>query len=109
MAHGQFQGMDAHHPQIRAMFNRDYLLASDWYRERLRTKQQNDIALWQRYVNYLQEFERDYHNPQLDEKLQLASRYQYAQHRLQTVQSPAYLESLSGTLGTDPSVLYRLE
>lgn len=33
-------------PEIRALFTREALLASDWYHERLATKQQRDIALW---------------------------------------------------------------
>lgn len=35
MATGEYEGMDVHDPKIRAMFTRDYLLNSDWYRERL--------------------------------------------------------------------------
>jgi hypothetical protein len=107
MAAGRYQGMDAHHPEIRAMFSRDYLLGSDWYQQRLRCKQQADIALWRRHIAYLDEFERMYHNPQLDEKLHLANRFQYARNRLQIVQSPDYQQSLTGTLGTDPSMLSR--
>jgi hypothetical protein len=30
MAHGEYQGMDAHSPEFRAMFTRNYLLESDW-------------------------------------------------------------------------------
>ena len=40
MATGKYNGMDAHHPDFRAMFTRESLLASDWYRERLEIKQQ---------------------------------------------------------------------
>ena len=31
MAHGQFEGKDVHHPDIRRLFTREHLLASDWY------------------------------------------------------------------------------
>lgn len=54
MALGHYQDMDVHHPDIRAMFTRDYLLNSAWYaRERLQIKQARDIALWQRHLDYL--------------------------------------------------------
>ena len=56
MAHGQFEGQDAHHPEIRALFTREALLASDWYQERLTIKQQRDVALWERHVRSLTEF-----------------------------------------------------
>ena len=53
MATGSFEGKDANHPDIRAMFTLEYLLASDWYRRRLETKQRKDIALWRRHLEYL--------------------------------------------------------
>lgn len=104
MAKGHYQGKDAHHPEIRALFSRDYLLASDWYRERLAVKQQRDIALWQSHLDYLQQFLRENVNNAVPiSNLQLAERYRLAQHKLQELQDPAYLKSLFGTLGTDPS------
>ena len=36
MAYGEYEGMRAYDPRIRGMFTRESLLASDWYRERLR-------------------------------------------------------------------------
>ena len=86
------------------MFSRDYLLASDWYRQRLAVKQQRDIALWQSHLDYLQQFLRDNVNNAVPiSNLQLAERYRLAQHKLQELQDPAYLQSLFGTLGADPS------
>ena len=49
MAFGQYEGMTASDPRIRDLFTRESLLASDWYRERLRAKQSIDIALWTRH------------------------------------------------------------
>ena len=43
-------------PALREMFTRDYLLSSDWYRERLLLKQKRDISLWQRHLDYLDRF-----------------------------------------------------
>ncbi len=39
MAHGNFEGTDAHDPTIRQLFTPEALLASDWYRRRLVAKQ----------------------------------------------------------------------
>ena len=56
MVHGSDRGMGVDHPQIRALFTREAMLASDWYRERLQVKQLRDVALWKRHVHSLEEF-----------------------------------------------------
>ncbi|AGA33021.1 hypothetical protein TVNIR_1350 [Thioalkalivibrio nitratireducens DSM 14787] len=102
MAEGHYQGRDAHHPEIRAMFTRDYLLASDWYRERLEVKQGRDAALWQRHADNLQHFlELESHADEA-ERLDIADRLRSARAKLAEVRSAAYLESLVGTIGADP-------
>src|SRR6201999_1222351 len=40
MAHGEYEGITLNSPEFRAQFAREAVLASDWYRERLQTKQQ---------------------------------------------------------------------
>jgi hypothetical protein len=56
MAHGHFEGRKATDSALRAMFTRESLIASEWYRERLRVKQERDTALWQRHSVALQMF-----------------------------------------------------
>jgi hypothetical protein len=102
MAHGEYEGMDAHSPAFRAMFTRDYLLESDWYRERLQIKQERDIALWRRHVHGLQQFLNLPSHADEARRLDIADRLTTAQARLERVQSPEYLESLVGTIGADP-------
>jgi hypothetical protein len=82
MACGTYEGKTVHDPEIRAMFSRNALLASDWYKERLLVKQQRDIALWTRHVN--------------------ATNSELARARLAHVSSPAYIGELTGTIGADP-------
>jgi len=67
------------------------LLASDWYRRRLRAKQSRDVALWTRHVAALTDIP------------ELASRLEEARRNWLAVGSPAYLEELEGTIGADPS------
>jgi len=102
MATGSFEGKDANHPDLRAMFTREYLLGSDWYRRRRQTKQRKDIALWQRHLAYLDEYAM---SSTLDAQndIQLSTRRAAATSELQRVSSPDYLDSLVGTLGADPS------
>lgn len=107
MALGHYQGMDAHHPEIRAMFTRDYLLNSAWYKERLAIKQQRDAALWQRHVAYLDKLIQDgaHHSQSSNEYWH--SRRQQAAEKLEKLQAPDYLQTLAGTLGADPLQPYK--
>src|SRR5207302_6357143 len=56
MAGGSYRGKGVEDPEVRGLFTREYLMASDWYRERLRAKQTRDIALWKRHTRALEEF-----------------------------------------------------
>jgi len=102
MAHGHYEGRDAHHPDIRKMFTREYLLASDWYKERLKVKQKRDVALWQRHVSTLKEFASHEVEEALLHRLDIPRRTALATQMLDRVASPAYLDMLIGTLGADP-------
>ena len=79
MAHGSYEGKGVEDPAIRNMFTREALLKSDWYAERLATKQQRDIALWTRHV--------------------AATNSTAAKAELARVSSPAYLKELRGATG----------
>jgi hypothetical protein len=102
MATGEYQGMDAHHPELRSMFTREYLLNADWYHERLKIKQLRDIELWKRHLSNLQTFMDDVHFADEAERLGIADRLHTATERLRQVQQDDYLHSLVGTLGADP-------
>ncbi|MEO8070220.1 MAG: hypothetical protein ABI652_02375, partial [Acidobacteriota bacterium] len=82
MAHGTFNGLTIESPQLRQLFDREAVLGSDWYRERLRVKQQRDIALWTRHV--------------------AARGRPEIRAELARVSAPDYLDELVGTIGADP-------
>ncbi len=102
MATGTYEGKDVHHPEIRAMFTREYLLQSDWYRRRLEVKQARDIALWERHIESLENFLAQPGYEDEAARLNIADRLEKARKRLERVKSRAYLESLVGTIGADP-------
>ena len=81
MATGEYRGMDAHHPDLRVMFTRDYLFNSDWYHERLKVKQLRDIELWKRHVSNLQTFLDDIHFSDEAERLGIAQRFELGHAR----------------------------
>jgi hypothetical protein len=102
MATGSYRGMDVHHPDIRSMFTREYLLESDWYHERLEVKQRNDIALWTRHLQNLQRFLNDVQYSDEAERLGIGARFEAARVKLAQVESRDYLAGLVGTIGADP-------
>ncbi|MEX1042963.1 MAG: hypothetical protein WDZ51_20175 [Pirellulaceae bacterium] len=99
MAYGQYEGKDVHDPEIRKMFTREYLLASDWYHERLRTKQQRDIELWQRHLAAVDAFLAEEHHAHEATRLGIEARKRYVQKQLETLQKPGYLKTIVGTIG----------
>jgi len=102
MAEGHFQGKDVHDPAIRRMFTREYLLESDWYRERLQVKQQREIALWKRHIRSLEDFIARPHYAEVVQRMKLEERLECARGKLQQVESDEYLQNLVGTIGADP-------
>jgi len=102
MADGHYRGMDAHHPEFRKLFTREYLLSSAWYHERLEIKQRRDIALWQGHVEYLDNYLNQDTQGIVTTRLQLAERRRQAAETLEKVKSSDYLNTLLGTLGADP-------
>lgn len=104
MAKGHYEGKDVHHPDIRALFSRESMINSDWYRERLITKQKQAVGLWQRHCEYLESFLRDRAGSDWCVELDLHNRLDHARKTLTEVASPEFLDVLDGTLGTDPSV-----
>ncbi|HEV2972189.1 MAG TPA: hypothetical protein VGY55_19605 [Pirellulales bacterium] len=105
MAAGDGSAGDIHDASLRRMFTRDYLLQSAWYRERLKTKQDRDIALWKRHIDYLDQFIAQHGSSRVSGSLDLAQRRQRADAELSRVRSSRYLDELLGALGADPMQL----
>ena len=102
MAEGQYEGRGIQDTSVRAHFTRDALLASDWYRERLTTKQQRDIQRAERLVTNLRDFMAMPHYADEAERLGAATRLARAEAELARVRAPDYPDSLVGTIGADP-------
>jgi hypothetical protein len=104
MAHGTFEGKDVHHSDVRRLFTREAIESSDWYRQRLVTKQRVDERLWRRHLATLEAWLAE--NAAADGSLvaQIRRRHEQASAQLERVTAPAYLAGLQGTLGVDPSL-----
>jgi len=100
MAHGDYQGAGIESPEVRTMFGRDAMLASNWYQERLLAKQDRDIALWRRHAAALESFRNA--SGAINAPIDIESRIALASAQLNRVSSACYLKELWGTIGADP-------
>jgi hypothetical protein len=98
MVHGTYEGLSLDSPRFRELFRREALLSSSWYRERLVTKQQRDVALCKRRVSALEAFASSGISGLAD----LEQRLGAARELHGRVSAPGYLNELVGTLGADP-------
>jgi hypothetical protein len=101
MVSGNFEGRKISDPVVRNMFTLEAMLASEWYSDRLRRRQQREQDLWQRHLQALETFQNS--NEYAEEKIamKINDRLESARLQLAKVLAPEYLSELHGTLGTD--------
>ncbi len=102
MAYGNYEGKELSDPELRSQFERDSVLASDWYRERLLLKQQKDIAFLNNQLAYLINFIEQPNNKNFIKEMQISERIDFVKNRLKYVKSEDYIADLKGTIGADP-------
>jgi hypothetical protein len=84
------------------MFNREAMLASDWYQARLKSQQEHDIQAWEGHVQYLQHFlQKDSHR-NIAGQLHIEERLSAAKARLEHVNQASYPDELRGSIGRQP-------
>lgn len=105
MAYGTYEGKTIDAPEVRNLFDRDYVLNSDWYRERLAIKQQRDIELANRQLDYITAFRGKPENANCINDLRIDYKIAKLKERLRYLSSDEYRQTLVGTIGADP--LYR--
>ena len=93
MRDGSYEGKTLDDPEIREMFTRESILKSEWYAERLITRQQIELNALQNTIRRLSQQE--------PKDTETAAKLAELQARLKTVKGINYLKSLSGTLGAD--------
>jgi hypothetical protein len=105
MAYGEYEGKDMSDPELRKYFERDYVVESDWYKERLKLKQAKELEFTHKQLADLEDFARKPENSLLVEQMNISNRIGIAKKRLDYVKSEHYIADLVGTIGADP--LYR--
>lgn len=102
MAYGHYEGKSINDPELRTYFNRDYVLNSDWYKDRLILKQQKDLRFYQSQINYLESFINNPNNAVLVAEMLINDRLKSVQALYNQAKSEDYLNCLVGTIGADP-------
>ncbi len=102
MAYGHYEGKDISDPELRKLFDREEVLKSNWYKARLKRKQEKDIAFYIEQIGYLEDFMANEINSVLVEEMNINDRLEKAKACLAHVESKQYLKELVGTIGVDP-------
>jgi hypothetical protein len=105
MATGSYEGKTVSDPEIRSMFDRDSVIGSDWYNDRLKIKQARKAAACRLHIEYLKDFISKKHNASEVNQLNCIERLEVVEKRLAYVETDAFLADHVGTIGADPIAL----
>lgn len=101
LAEGSYNGKQLDDPEVRALFDRDAVIKSDWYKARLVEKQRKDVASYEKHQVYLTSFIEDDRNIAVVAEQGLVAKLAEVEEKLAYFKTDAYVESLVGTLGAD--------
>ncbi|PHS51779.1 MAG: hypothetical protein COB01_09400 [Lutibacter sp.] len=101
MAYGTYEGKEMSHPELRKYFERDYVISSDWYKERLKLKQDKDVSFYNKQTSYLENFISNPENESIVTEMQINERLENVKKMSKDASSKDYLENLVGTIGAD--------
>jgi len=104
MRDGTWEGRDSGDPAFRALFTRESLLASDWYRARLEAQRTVDAHLWTEQARYLEKFLARPNYADVAARLDVRGRLAQAEDAAAATRTPAYFERLKGTIGAEPAI-----
>ncbi|HML36809.1 MAG TPA: hypothetical protein PKA19_05185 [Bacillota bacterium] len=99
MAYGDYEGHTLESPEVRDLFKKETVLASDWYGSRLRNKQKIDVNLTKKKIGSLEAFIANPINASVIKEFHYDERLRTARETLAYYQSDAYLDALKGTIG----------
>ena len=104
MRDGNWNGVPPSDPEFRALFSRENLLGSDWYRARLNAQQKHDIAQWEARTAYLERLLRRENYADVASQLGIRKRLDAAHAAAANAREPSYVATLAGTIGVDPAL-----
>ncbi|HZZ56638.1 MAG TPA: hypothetical protein VFE31_02325 [Opitutaceae bacterium] len=108
MRDGVWEGKGPEAASFRALFTREVLLASDWYRARLEAQQTIDAHLLAQHAAYLDRFLARPNYADVAEKLGVRERLRRTSAALAAARSPQRRQELVGTIGAEPEIAAHL-
>ena len=105
MRDGMWEGHGPEAPEFRALFTREAVIASDWYRARLAAQQSRDAHHRETQAGYLEKFLARTNYADIAVELDIAARLAATLAAAKSTRAPDYLASLTGTLGVDPALV----
>ncbi len=102
MAYGEYEGKPISDPEVRSMFDREKVINSDWYKQRLVLKQQKSIKTLNEQITYLKDFASLPENQNIAKEMNLDDRLKFAESKLASLSSDDYIKEITGTVGADP-------
>jgi len=109
MRDGHYNGKKISDPEIRAMFTREAIEKSDWYKERLVTFQKQEARRLEQGIEYMESFVQsmkadDWKGQQIVQDLNVHARLDKCKKRLAEVKDKKFIDSIHGSLGVDPAL-----
>jgi len=105
MRDGVWEGHGPDAPEFRALFKRETVLASDWYRARLAAQQKRDTHHWETQARYLDEFLARTNYADVAAQLGIEARLAATIAAAKSTRAPGYIDTLTGTIGIDPALV----
>ena len=93
------EGWTLDDPELREMFTRESVLASDWYAERIDAKQAEAVRRAERGIAHLEQFMADPRNASACEEIDVQARLDQVRKFHDRAVTAEYRQQLVGTLG----------
>ncbi len=105
MVSGEYEGKGIDDPKVRDLFSYDYVVKSDWYRDRLDAFRESELGRLNKIKRNLEVYLVRPKNAELAEEMQLRQRLDYTKRKIEELNGEDYYEKYTGSLGTDPASL----
>jgi len=105
MAYGEYEGKTIHDPEVRGLFDREKVLASDWYQERLEAKKDLRMRMMRDHIVCLEAFLHKQNYAMEAERLELSARLKETKANLAEFEANPddYVARITGSIGVEPS------
>jgi len=102
MAEGSYEGKSIHDPELRSLFDRDYVLKSDWYRARILAYRDRESRYLSESIGRLRAFLAESAEAGSIAAVRAQGELKRVENRLALIGEERYLQMITGTIGRDP-------